>query len=117
VHVWAITPQNEPEFPAPWEACAYNSTLERDFIGGYLGPTLDNHHPEVRWPSFIFLLYCMCYIICSTKVLILAYDHNKDHLLEWAETILGSDYKNYVDGMAFHCKSPPSLIRNDVENY
>jgi len=59
----------------------------------------------------------MCYIICSTKVLILAYDHNKDHLLEWAETILGSDYKNYVDGMAFHCKSPPSLIRNDVENY
>lgn len=81
VPIWAITPQNEPEFPAPWEACAYNETGERDFINGYLGPTLDSVHPEV---------------------LILAFDHNKDHLLSWAQTIMGGDKGNYVDGMAFH---------------
>jgi len=36
------------------------------------------------------------------QVLILAFDHNKDHLLDWAETIIGGDANNYVDGMAFH---------------
>ena len=48
VPIWAVTPQNEPEFAAPWEACAYNSTYERDFINSYLGPTLRADHPEVR---------------------------------------------------------------------
>lgn len=90
VPIWAITPQNEPEFPAPWEACSYNASGERDFISGFLGPTLEEHHPEV---------------------LILAYDHNKDHLLEWAKTILGADVKNYVDGMAFHCKESTVQMR------
>lgn len=56
VPVWAITPQNEPEFAAPWEACAYNSSFESAFINSYLGPTVKGDHP---------------------LVLILAYDHNK----------------------------------------
>ena len=84
VPIWAITPQNEPEFAAPWEACAYDQTYEMDFINQYLGPTLDQNHPDV---------------------LILAFDHNKDHLLSWAETIMGGDTGpngGYVDGMAFH---------------
>lgn len=34
---------------------------------------------------------------------ILAFDHNKDHLLDWTKTIIGND-NGYVDGMAFHCK-------------
>ena len=83
VPIWAITPQNEPEFPAPWEACAYNATGERDFINDHLGPILRSEHPDV---------------------LILAFDHNKDHLKAWAETIIGGDTGNYVDGMAFHCE-------------
>lgn len=47
VPIWAVTPQNEPEFPAPWEACSYNATFERAFIDGYLGPQLESAHPEV----------------------------------------------------------------------
>ena len=47
IPIWAVTPQNEPEFAAPWEACTYNASFERDFIDGYLGPQLQKAHPEV----------------------------------------------------------------------
>jgi O-glycosyl hydrolase len=92
VPIWAITPQNEPEFAAPWEACAFNQTYERDFINKYLGPTLDQNHPDV---------------------LILAFDHNKDHLFDWAKTVMGGDTGpngGYVDGMAFHWYTGKSLF-------
>ena len=44
------------------------------------------------------------------QVKILAFDHNKDHLVDWAKTMLfpSSSHDNtgvlseYVDGMAFH---------------
>jgi len=82
VDIWAVTPQNEPEFAAPWEACSYNATGELDFISGYLGPVLEKDHPKVQ---------------------LFAFDHNKDHLLAWADTILGNpESAKYVDGMAFH---------------
>jgi len=81
VPVWAITPQNEPEFAAPWEACTYNASYEGDWIYNYLGPTMRANHPDT---------------------LILAFDHNKDHLLAWAKTVMGGDENDYVDGMAFH---------------
>lgn len=87
VPMWAVTPQNEPEFPAPWEACAYNASYEKNFINGYLGPVLEQDHPEV---------------------LILAFDHNKDHLEAWTAAMLGHDPSDsvpagrYIDGMAFH---------------
>lgn len=84
VPIWAITPQNEPEFPAPWEACAYNASSELEFINKFLGPIVKTNHP---------------------RMLILAFDHNKDHLKDWAQTIVsgdeGPDY-GYVDGLAFH---------------
>lgn len=32
----------------------------------------------------------------------MAFDHNKDDLPYWTETILSKDENNYVDGMAFH---------------
>lgn len=89
INIWALTPQNEPEFPAPWEACAYNASFQRDFIREYLGPVIKSDHPEL---------------------LILAFDHNKDHLKAWTETILTGNgdaslsAAQFVDGMAFHCK-------------
>ena len=83
VPVWSVTPQNEPEFPAPWEACAYNVSFENDFIQNYLGPVLRAEHPGV---------------------LILGFDHNKDHLVAWAKTLMARGTEKYIDGMAFHCK-------------
>ena len=83
VPIWGITPQNEPEFAAPWEACTYTSTYEKDFIENYLGPVIRMEHPNV---------------------LLLGFDHNKDHLETWTKTLIEGETKKYVDGMAFHCK-------------
>lgn len=47
VPIWAVTPQNEPEFAAPWEACAYTPQYEQEFIAEHLGPVLKADHPEV----------------------------------------------------------------------
>ncbi len=60
VPIWAVTPQNEPEFAAPWEACSYTAEYERDFIETYLGPVLNEDHPEV----------CMCIINLLNKLFI-----------------------------------------------
>lgn len=83
VPIWGVTPQNEPEFAAPWEACAYTASYEKDFIENYLGPVLRIEHPNV---------------------LLLGFDHNKDHLELWTRTLISGETKKFVDGMAFHCK-------------
>lgn len=83
IPIWAVTPQNEPEFPAPWEACSFNSSAELAFISNFLGPVLRSDHPGLK---------------------ILAFDHNKDHLRAWAEELYHGDSNNFIDGMAFHCK-------------
>lgn len=69
--LWAVTVQNEPEFPAPWEACAYTAANMTDFVAYHLGPTLARDHPHVK---------------------ILGFDHNKDHINHWTMTMLnGTD--------------------------
>lgn len=75
--------QNEPEFPAPWEACSYTPETEADFIGYHLGPRLKKDHPDIR----IFM-----------------FDHNKDHMVTWAATILNKTHPSskYVSGTAYH---------------
>lgn len=84
VPIWAITPQNEPEFAAPWEACAYDAPFQAEFINDYLGPIIKADHPQIK---------------------VLGFDHNKDHLLNWTKVLLANVSNPYVDGMAFHCKS------------
>jgi len=81
IPIWAITPQNEPEFAAPWEACSYNASYEAEFINEYLGPILKSDHPDIK---------------------ILGFDHNKDHLFNWTKILLANVSNPYVDGMAFH---------------
>merc|ERR1719191_2307090 len=66
VPIWGLTVQNEPENDAVWEACRWRPEEEANFLGAHLGPALKEQFPEV---------------------LIFAYDHNKDNLLEWARTI------------------------------
>jgi hypothetical protein len=62
IPIWAVTPQNEPEFAAPWEACVYNSSYERMFVDNYLGPLLDINHPNV---SLMILSYHVLYLYMS----------------------------------------------------
>lgn len=66
-----------------WESCIYSAEDTRDFVAGHLGPVLAAEHPEAK---------------------ILAFDHNKDHIEAWAETLLASNSSSssFVDGIAFH---------------
>ena len=83
IELFAVTVQNEPEFPAPWEACAYTPSIEADFIANHLGPTLERDHPDVK---------------------LLIFDHNKDHAVKWGEQILNKNNpaSKFVDGTTIH---------------
>jgi len=82
VPIWAVTVQNEPENNASWEACLLTPGEEADFLGTYLGPAMSSEHPNVS---------------------IFVYDHNKDHVAQWAKVI--SEDKTaaqYATGVAYH---------------
>eukprot|EP00980_Cylindrotheca_fusiformis_P011379 scaffold2638_cov114-Cylindrotheca_fusiformis.AAC.7 len=84
VPLWGITVQNEPEFPAPWEACAYTPKAEADFVAYHLGPQLREDHPDVK---------------------VLMFDHNKDHMITWAKLLLNKTAHpahKYINGTAYH---------------
>jgi glucosylceramidase len=82
INFWGLTPQNEPEFAAPWEACGYTASYQADFIANHLGPVIKRDHPDVK---------------------IMVFDHNRDSVQHWAETIFRHDgASKYVDGIAFH---------------
>ncbi|KAF1775314.1 Glycoside hydrolase superfamily [Phytophthora cactorum] len=82
VPFWGLSPQNEPEFAAPWEACAYNPEYEAEFIGEFLGPVLERDHPGLT---------------------LMVFDHNRNNVQHWAEVIYNHPTAaKYVDGMAFH---------------
>ncbi|EQC37141.1 hypothetical protein SDRG_05368 [Saprolegnia diclina VS20] len=82
ISFWGVTPQNEPQQHAPWEACLYDDAYQADFIGHFLGPQLRKTHPNVK---------------------LLMFDHNRGNVQMWA----GAVYKHkaatqYIDGVAFH---------------
>jgi len=85
IPIWALTPQNEPENGyqyGMWEECVYNPQEELDFIAGELGPVIQENHPEVK---------------------IYVFDHNKDHVRDWAEALQSHPQAlQYATGIAFH---------------
>lgn len=81
VPLWALTPQNEPENPAEWESCAWDKKTMGRWIREHVGPVMRRDHPELK---------------------LLGYDHNKDHLAEWAEELFAPGTASFVDGLAFH---------------
>jgi glucosylceramidase len=82
IPIWALTPQNEPENAAGWEACVYTAEQEADWIGSYLGPIMNSSHPEV---------------------MILPFDHNKDHIYNWTKAMYEHPTASkYTSGIAFH---------------
>jgi len=86
---WGLTVQNEPENAASYESCLYTAEAERDFVKNYLGPQISKDHPEVN---------------------LMIFDHNKDHVAIWAQTILSDpDAAKYVAGTAFHWYSGPQF--------
>jgi glucosylceramidase len=83
IPVWGLSVQNEPMAKQKWESCIYTAEEERDFIKGYLGPTLQKQG-------------------MSSKKLI-AWDHNRDLVYQRASTILEDPAAaKYVWGIGYH---------------
>ncbi len=87
IEIKHITVQNEPhvakQFIVTYEACGYDPTHERDFIRDYLGPKLQDDHPEVGiW---------------------IHDDQKTDQMTEMVNTIMSDENAaQYVSGVAFH---------------
>lgn len=83
LHVWGLTVQNEPMANQTWESCIYSAADERDFLKNYLGPTLKKAG------------------LGDKKITV--WDHNRDLLLQRANTILEDPQASqYVWGIGFH---------------
>ena len=82
IPIWGITIQNEPAYDAYWEACVYSAAQERDFLKNSLGPVFDTNKIDAK---------------------IMIWDHNKDLIVDWANTILGdANAAKYAWGVAYH---------------
>jgi glucosylceramidase len=83
IPVWGLTVQNEPMAKQRWESCLYTAQDEADFIKNYLGPTLQKEG------------------LADKKII--AWDHNRDLLYQYASTILNDkEVAKYIWGIGFH---------------
>jgi glucosylceramidase len=83
VPVWGITVQNEPEATQTWDSCVFTPEEERDFIRDHLGPALERER--------------------LSDVRLIAYDHNRNRIFEWAKTIFDDPAAaSHVWGIGFH---------------
>ena len=83
IPIWGLTVQNEPMAKQKWESCLFTAEDERDFVKGYLGPTLKKAG-------------------MSDKKLI-GWDHNRDLLFQRAATLFDDpEASKYYWGIGFH---------------
>ena len=81
--VFAISVQNEPAATQTWDSCVYSAEEERDFVKKHLGPTLKQSPYR------------------DTNIIV--WDHNRDILVERADTVLKDKEANaYVWGTGVH---------------
>ncbi len=81
VPIAAMSVQNEPMAQQKWESCLFTAQEELEFARDYLRPALD--------------------AAGFGNVKILAWDHNKDRVLDRATAVLEQDPRVF-DGIAFH---------------
>jgi glucosylceramidase len=83
IPIWGLSVQNEPMATQKWESCIFTGEEERDFIKGYLGPTLAKGG-------------------LGSKKLI-AWDHNRDLMFQRASAVLDDPQAaKYVWGIGYH---------------
>ena len=81
--VWGLTVQNEPMAKQKWESCIFTAEEERDFVKGFLGPTLRKSG-------------------LGDKKLI-GWDHNRDLAFQRASTIFDDpEASQYYWGLGYH---------------
>ncbi|OIQ00042.1 MAG: glycosyl hydrolase [Zetaproteobacteria bacterium CG2_30_46_52] len=96
VNIWAVTPVNEPYGNnGRWESMHFTPESQRDWIKNHLGPMLKQGQ--------------------NSDVKIFIFDHNRDALTLWADTIYGdADCAQYVDGAAVHWYESTFKVYEDV---
>jgi glucosylceramidase len=83
IPIWGITIQNEPMAKQTWESMIYSAAEERDFLKNHLGPVMAKEG------------------LGDKKIIV--WDHNRDLIVERANTILGDpEAAKYVWGVGFH---------------
>ncbi len=97
ISIWAITVENEPENNSGlWESMIFTPSTMKEFVGKYLIPQFQKDN--VR-----------------TKILI--YDHNRDHVKPWVDTLLGDrNLAPHLWGTAVHWYSSTIEWYPDVLN-
>ncbi len=96
VHIWGLTPVNEPlGNNGQWESMHFSAQSQRDFIRDYLGPKLHGGGHEA--------------------VALLMLDHSRTHLEQWADVIY-ADTKTarYVSGAAVHWYESSFKVYQDL---
>ena len=87
IPIWGVTVQNEPMATQTWESCIFTAEDERDFVKGYLGPTMRRAGLGTRK--------------------IIAWDHNRDLIYQRASTLLADpEAAKYVWGIGYHWYEP-----------
>ncbi len=96
VHIWGLTPVNEPlGNDGSWESMHFSAESQRDFIKHHLGPKLAaGGHGDVE---------------------LLMLDHARSDLEHWADVIYGdADCARYVSGAAVHWYESTFKVYADV---
>ncbi len=120
IPIWGLTPQNEPEATQTWDSCVFTAGEQRDFIRDHLGPALERAG-LLKLPAASGGESSICREETSDirslaprqaagnaladrfNVRVIGYDHNRNRLPEWANTILSDPAAGrYVWGMGFH---------------
>ena len=81
-HVTKLTMQNEPKAVQTWDSCIYTAQEQKEFLKDYLWPSLKAHGLD--------------------DIGIYLWDHNKERVFEWAETIIDEETTEMIRGLAFH---------------
>jgi glucosylceramidase len=83
IPIWGLSVQNEPMARQRWESCIFTAEEERDFVKGYLGPTLKKAG-------------------MSSKKLI-GWDHNRDLAYQRASALFDDpEASQYYWGLGYH---------------
>jgi glucosylceramidase len=83
IKIWGVTVENEPEGNGgSWDSMIFTPQQMADFVKNYLGPQFKKNG-------------------ITAKIMI--YDHNRDHVEEWANQILGDPVAaSFIWGTAVH---------------
>ncbi|RSK33212.1 glycoside hydrolase family 30 protein [Hymenobacter metallilatus] len=83
IPVWGLTVQNEPMAKQRWESCIFTAEEERDFVKGFLGPTLKKSG------------------LADRKLI--GWDHNRDLMFQRASTLFDDpEASQYYWGLGYH---------------